>query len=521
MTTNLSSSRVVVHNAVYSLLGYGASALYIFLLVPLVVSYVGLQTFGLWSLMMALTGYIGLVDLGLGTSFVKYIAEFASLGEHGKVGKVVQHGFLFYLFVSLVMLLAGWLVFPMLFSALRIPPDQFDLAKKMFFLSLAGFGATSIVSVVGSVLTGIQRNDAYNVVLVGSLVVKYVLIAIALYTGFGIVGLMLADVLVTLFMTVPLWLTIRGLYPTLSVTSFSYDGGLMKKLLGFGAQLQVSRLADIVQSQFDKLLLTRFIGLSAVSLYDFGSRPLSRLRALPLTGASALLPAVAALDAADNPDRILAALHRATRYVILLALPLFAYLCCFARELIAVWLGPGFEQSALTIQILAIAYYLNVIASPLSYVSQGRGEPKYQMKSMLIQVVLNIVLSTTLIMRFGYFGAVAGTTTAMITGVLIFFRWYGKSLVQHPLTLLVNANVKPVLCILPAGLLALAVRWVLTESVGISSRVGVGAVLIVVGGVMLLVYALMVRSTGVLSEDDRGFIGGVLPERFKYLASYI
>ncbi len=521
MTTNLSSSRVVVHNAVYSLLGYAVSAIYIVLLVPLVVGYVGLQIFGLWSLMMALTGYLGLVDLGLGTSFVKYIAEYASQGDHGTVGKVVQHGFVFYMLAAFLMVVVGWVAFPFLFSALRIPSDQYDLAKDMFFLSLLAFGATSVVTVVGSVLVGTQRNDAYNVVLAASLVVKYIVIAVVLYLGFGILGLMVSDLLVTLILVAPLWLAIRRTYPQLAYARFSFDGTLMKKLMGFGAQLQISRLADIVQSQFDKLLLTRFIGLSAVSLYDFGSRPLNRLRALPLTGASALLPAVAALEAADNPERIQAAFHRATRYVILLALPLFAYLSCFAGDLIAVWLGPGFDQSALTLRILTIGFYVNVIASPLSYVSQGKGEPKYQMKAMLIQVFLNVALSTGLILRYGYFGAVAGTATAMTIGTLIFFWWYGKSFLVHPMRVLINANVKPFLCVIPAVLLGMGVRWAMASLVFNQSRVHLALIL---GGtciVFILVYGMMVHFAGMLTEDDRGFIAGVLPERLKPLLRFL
>jgi O-antigen/teichoic acid export membrane protein len=517
MEQSLASSRVVVENALFNFLGFGVSALYAFLLIPLVVGYVGVEQFGLWSLVAALTGYIGLADLGLSTSFVKYIAEYATLGKTDEVNKVVHHGFLFYVSVSLLVLMVGYFVFPFLFAVLRISPNHYELAYTIFILSLLGFGAASMITVVASVLSGIQRTDVLNIVMTGMLLAKFIAIWFALHQGFGLVGLTVADFLVMVATIGPLLIVTKKYYSGLSLRFLHYDSAMMGKLLKFGSQLQVSRIAELVQSQFDKLLLTRFIGLSAVSLYDFGSRPLGRLRALPLTAITSLVPAVSALDALENTQRIQSAVLRSTRYMIVLSFPMFAFVLAFSGEILLVWLGNGLAQSTLTMQILSIAYLANVVLGPMALVSQGTGEPQYQMKSTLVQVLLNIVLSTLLVAVVGYYGAVIGTTIAMIAGAVLFLAWYGRRLWSRPLSKFASLAAKPLICVVPSIVGALAAHRLVVEIFSLQSRLGQAMALIIAVAVFLPCYGAMIRWTRTLSEDDRAFVKNALPQRLRQL----
>lgn len=511
----LSSSRVVVRNAVFNIAGYAVSVAYVFFLIPVVVHYVGVEQFGLWSLMIALTGYVGLADFGLNTSFVKYIAEYVSLGDYERVNAVVRHGVLFYGVLSLLFLVIGWFLFVPVFDLLRIPPEQYDLATVTFFLALAGYGVTSMTSVFVSVLSGIQRTDIYNMLAAIVMVVRFSAIMVALLLGKGLPGLMVADLLVTLASVAPLWMVTRKCVPQLSLRSLRYDHLMMKRLFRFGSQLQISRVAELVQVQFDKFLLTRFVGLAAVSLYDFGSRPLGRLRALPLSAISSLVPAVSALDAEHNPARILAGLLRATRYLIVIGMPLFVFFICFARDIIRVWLGDGFDQAATTMQVLSIPYFLSVIVGVLALVSQGMGEPKFQMQAMVVQASLNILLSTILVMWLGYYGAVLGTTIAGVAGSLLFLHLYGRRLMNAPALAFGRMMVKPLVSVAVATVAGYAGLLWLHSVIGDVSRGGAFVSLGLAGMIFLGIYVLMLLLTRTFGPDDKGFLVHVMPHRLQ------
>lgn len=520
MQESLSSSKAVVRSAFFNLLGFGVSVLYMLLVLPMVVAHIGIEQYGLWSLVLALSGYVGLVDLGIGTAFVPYIARSMSLESYDDVNKVVQHGVLFYVLLSFVVLALGYSVAPWLFSLVNIPGPYLESARTMLLIALVGFAFSSVAGVFGSVLSALQRMDTYNILLAVFFVEKIAAITIVLRLGYGIMGVMLADLIITALALAPLIVVTRKYFPQLTFRWNGYDSSVMKKLLKFGTQIQVSRIADTVQSHFDKLILSRFVGLPAVSMYDFGSRPSGRLRALPMTAISSLIPAVSALDAVDNIERIRAGLIRSTRYLAIVAVPLFAFFVCFAGEIVFVWLGPGFGQAAMTLRVLSFGHVISVVASAMALVSQGMAEPGVQMKVSLIQSAINVVLSLTLVMAFGFYGAVVGTTISIIIGGLLLFEWYGRRLIDAPLATFMNVTGKPLMSVIPPVIVCLGTVSIASKFPSMDTRVALGLLLLFVALVFGALYGLMIKWSKTLSSDDRGFIERALPLRFKYLLKF-
>ncbi|MGB6121672.1 MAG: flippase [Bacteroidota bacterium] len=514
MDHDLSSSKVVGRNAVYSLIGYGVAAAYILVLLPVVVHYLGTELFGLWVLIMALTGYIWLVDLGMSLSFTKYVAQYISERDYDNVSSVVRHGILFYLAVSVLVIALGGLLAPHIFRALNVPAEQLELARHAFPIALLGFGINAILYVFLSLLSGIQRMDVVNIFTSVAFLLKFVAIAGALALGMGLIGMMAAEAAVGIVSLVPVVVIVRRFLPEVSLWRLGFDTSMFKRLLKFGGQLQVSRFAELVQLQFDKLLISRYIGLTAVTMYDFGSRPLNRLRALPATALMGLLPAVSALDVEGNQARIRAGLLRSTRYLMLFSVPLFAFVAAFAHEIMQVWLGGGFSQAARTLQILAVGYFAGIITVPLAVTSQGRGEPQYQMRTTLVQAIVNIILSTSLVLLYGYYGAVAGTVVAAIVGALLFTRVYGRRVIEHPLRTFGALLAKPIVGVIPAVVAALAALELLQGLVSPATRLAVLGCLLLTFGVFLAAYLAMVLILRLVGPDDKRFLEGILPSRF-------
>jgi O-antigen/teichoic acid export membrane protein len=511
----LSSSRAVVRSGVFNLAGFVVSAAYMFLLVPVALHHLGMEQYGLWTIVMAITGYIGLADLGLSTSFVTYIARFVAVRAYDDAVRVVYLGVIFYVGVTLLMFGVSLAVSSWLFDFLRLAPAQASAARTALLLAVGLFGVTSVSGVFGNTLAAIQRMDVVNGIVIATLAVKLAVIILVLMNGWGVAGLLAADVAVTAAgMPVFLFFTRRFL-PEVHLRWKGYDHRLMMTLVRFGVQIQVSRLSDLVQLQFDKILLTRYVGLQSAAMYDFGSRPAGRAKQLPVTAIASLVSAVSALDAREDNARIQAALVRATRYLAVLSAPLFGFIVALAFPVMQVWLGPGHEQAALTLQILSAGFFVNVVVSALALISQGRGEPQFQMRAMLLQTLLNITLSLTLVLTFGYFGAVVGTAISAVSGGLYFFWLYGRRMMRHPLRFLVSVIWKPVAgAVVASAVGGISFGWV-SAAVTEPGRAMLAVLVILWAILMAAAYALMIRWLKVFDEDDRRFFRGVLPSRLR------
>jgi hypothetical protein len=90
------SGRIYVRNLLANWLGYGASMVVLLFLSPLVVHTLGKVEYGIWSLLMVLTGYMGLLDLGIRASTGRYVILYLGRGDHQKVDETIRTGLGFF-----------------------------------------------------------------------------------------------------------------------------------------------------------------------------------------------------------------------------------------------------------------------------------------------------------------------------------------------------------------------------------------------------------------------------------------
>jgi O-antigen/teichoic acid export membrane protein len=514
MREYLTSGRVIFRNAAAQLVGFGASSVYMLLLVPLAVGAIGLEQFGLWTLMLAVTGYVSLIDAGLSTSFTKFVSEYASGGDDAAVNSVVFHGLIFYAVISLAALGIGFVFGDLLLSALDIPSGQRSVGFFALMVSLAAFGVSTLTGVFGSLLSGIQRSDVVNLHLAGTLAAKLVVIAGVISVGLGLPGILWADAAVSALALLPMVWLAKRYYPPLSFGTTRFDRSMLSRLFRFGGQMQVSRFADIVQSQFDKLLIARFLNLSSVSVYDFGARPLYRIRVLPLAPLTALLPAFSAFDAQANTSRMQAMYVRSVRYLAITAVPLFGVAFLLAEDFLVAWLGESQPGAALTLRILSGGLLLNVMTAVLAIAAQGKGLPRFQMQSMLIQGVINILLSFVCIRLFGFYGAPLGTALAMTAGALLFMRLCGDRVIPGALQITARALGKPLLATLGAAIVSVPVyAWLAGLTAGVSRGVAFTNLAVILPLFLAAYVWALVALRGATGEDVAFFRNAILSRK--------
>ena len=82
----------------------------------------------------------------------------------------------------------------------------------------------------------------------------------------------------------------------------------------------------------------------------------------------------------------------------------------------------------MTVQILIVSYFINVLTGPGFCILNGIGKPQYAMRSSTFAALLNVILSIILVIKIGYFGAVFGTASAMtIAAVYFIFMFHQVS----------------------------------------------------------------------------------------------
>src|SRR5437762_11307162 len=89
-------SKRLVTNTFFNLLGRCWSFLLALLLTPYILWHLDVREFGTWVLLSIFISSFNLLDLGLGSSFVKHIAEFYAHEDYGRINRVLFSGLVFY-----------------------------------------------------------------------------------------------------------------------------------------------------------------------------------------------------------------------------------------------------------------------------------------------------------------------------------------------------------------------------------------------------------------------------------------
>jgi len=192
----------------------------------------------------------------------------------------------------------------------------------------------------------------------------------------------------------------------------------------------------------DKTLLAHFLNIQFVSYYNVAGSLLVRAKEIPVTLTSAILPAASEIHARMDSEKLKSLYFRSLKYVVIISFPLVTGILLFGDYFIFLWMGEGFEKSALTIKILISSYFFNILTAPGAYILNGVGKPQYAMYSALIAIPVNLALSIWLVIKIGYYGVVIGTAVSLFVSAIYFlfvmhylmklsyFEWFKKIFVK-------------------------------------------------------------------------------------------
>ena len=139
-------------NAVLNALAWFVPALTALIAVPITVRGLGSDAYGLLPLVGAVTGYLGLMEMGLGTAIVRYLSYYRALNQGRPMIGLLRFAVTWFGgagVVGALLLLVGahWIAV----SVLKVPPGMTDTAVTVLRITAFGFVAGMLVS-VGSVV---------------------------------------------------------------------------------------------------------------------------------------------------------------------------------------------------------------------------------------------------------------------------------------------------------------------------------------------------------------------------------
>ncbi len=390
--------------------------------IPIIISGLGPEQFGLLALIWAVIGYFTLLDFGISRAITKFIAEIRETNDSILEHKIIWTS----IFTTLIIgLISGLCVF--IFSQFAV--DHFlniDVryrpeALKMFKVTALGVPFMLLYGTLKGFQMAIQRFDQVNLIQIAVGIVQWVGSILLLQFQYGLYEIVVLTIGSRIVFMIIAAISMLKIYPGFYQSFQFIDRVTFRKLWSFGGWVFISQIISPLYLYIDRIFIAMFLTLSAVAYYSIPQETLSRLLIITMSFTTTLFPAMSAQAASEINNKIARALYlRSMKYLIAVSVPATICFIIYAQEIVQLWLGRDFAEKTVHIfQILSVGLLFNSIAQIPNTVLQAYDRPDIPAKFHVIELPIVIALNVILIPLIGVIGAaVAWSSRVIIDSIL-------------------------------------------------------------------------------------------------------
>lgn len=440
---DLATSETVVRSgtrlARHSLLSFGGYAVPLavaIVAIPIAARNLGAVRFGLLGLAWAVVEYLTFVDLALGRTSVRFVAEQLALRGRDlrqtvSVAVAVQGAAGMVAALALASL-AHWLAY----DVFTIPADVRGEAASMFHAVAANLAVVMLIAALRGVLEGAQRFDVSNAVKVPSATAAILIPAVGAAGGLSLPAILWLVFAVRLLVLAAAFAAVPR-----SLPGFAWERptewSLLRPMFSYSAWLAVSGVINPLLVTFDRLALGRMLGTAAVGYYTAPYEAATRILAIAMSTFAVLFPAITSEFVRGEGWRTQRVLESTLRQMLLVfALPVLV-LFAFAPEILRLWLGESFAvQGSTPFRILLVGVLASALAHiPFVYL-YATGRPDLPAKNHMVELVIHVPLTIVLIRAFGVAGAAGAWSIRVLLDatLLSWMAWRRGAFVSRPET---------------------------------------------------------------------------------------
>ena len=409
MAATIDIKRVLARNTAWNYAGFALNLGTNLVMFPYVVHRIGDAAAGVWLLLSSITGYMGLLELGIVPSLAQTIAACRARRESQAVSRISSSA------LALLVLLAAFSLLlvpavPTLVRALGISDVLRPEALLAFTIAIVGFALRMPQATLQGILLGYQRQDRCNQLWIALGLAKFGAAVVVLAAGYGLVGLVFVEAALHLLAAILQFRWVRAEDSTLGLSWRLVNVDDARRLLSFGSALLAVTICSLVIEQTDRLVIAAFLSVTMVTYYAAAWKIYMLSFALTTTLVQAVSQIAAGLNARGDRDAVRRLFLRWTKYTVAVAWPMVFSFALAGGFLLKVWMGDRYVSALPVVQVLLVGFVITAHnhAGYSVLIGMRRVGPMVG-RYFAPQAVLNLVLSIWLVRRFGNVGVALGT----------------------------------------------------------------------------------------------------------------
>jgi O-antigen/teichoic acid export membrane protein len=391
------------------------------LLLPWVLGSVGADTYGGWAGIAAILAVLTLTDVGFRTEVVRRVATAHGMESPADATRSARVGLTLTILASAPIFLAAVVAAPQITGFLfprsepTAPPDTILLVRLM----VTWTWVTVVCNAFLAALKGLQRSDVEARAQIVAVPLSAATTVLCIRGGADLWSFGAALVVSTAVPLAAQWVSLRRLAPHIVPRPARTSRAEVSSFVGLAGLAALSQVTEILDSQWDKLVVAHLVGPEAVASLHIGTSIALQGKVVALLPLLPLMVAVAELRR-SFPMAAVDVQRGLMRSGAVMAAITTGALFVFGPSYIELWLGNDAGAAGDVARWFAVAVALNLVSAPVAFQAIAEGHHRLAAAGSLANGLSNAVASLVLTLHLGVLGAVYGSIIGNAIGSALF-----------------------------------------------------------------------------------------------------
>jgi len=382
-----------------------------YIITPFLIKSLGIEGYGIWTLMTSITGYLSLLVIGVPLTSVRYFTKYISEKNYIKLNEIIVSCAGIYILIGIISIIIGAGMFVFFKVSYDIPPKWQSDAFLGFFVLIFCISIGFVGILPEGIMLAHQDFIIRNLIRLTIIFIRFGLIIILLTYFHSIFILACIQIICTIMEFIISYCIIKKRYEAIKISFKYFKWTIVKEIFSFSLYVLLLNMGVHLSFYTDSLVIGAFLNLNKIPYYSVANNLFIYLLELIIAIAAVVLPTSTKLYTNGDLTNLRVIFLKWSKISFSLTILIGIFLIILGPRFIGWWIDPTFEdEGGKVLQILMVS---SLIFMPIRGVAQpiliGMGKVKLPAIAFLSAGVLNLFISLALVKPWGLNGVAIGT----------------------------------------------------------------------------------------------------------------
>ncbi|MDD3013886.1 MAG: oligosaccharide flippase family protein, partial [Candidatus Gastranaerophilales bacterium] len=384
------------------------SLLIVFLLMPLMIKILGDYKYGVWILVTIMVNYMGFTELGVTSAIQRNLAVAIGDKNREEFNRIFSNG-LFLNFIILILVLIITYISVLVINFIHF--KEYHLISLLITIMGINLALTFPFKSFLSVIAANIRFEIISGIMLSQLVITSLLTVALLLNGYGLIGLAVSTLMVTLFTNCLYVYFAKKIYDFSLFNMKLINKSTLKKLLIYSGKTFLGQIADIIRFKMDEVVTGALISVNMVTTYSIANKLNGAANGFTMSFLGVLNPFFSKYVNIKSDHEKAELFFLVSKIVIAISFLTFFGFLILGKPFIKIWMGEHYIKAYYPLIILALGYFIAFMQSVGINYMYSTNTHQYLAYMSLGEGIINLIFSLIFVMHFklGIIGVALGT----------------------------------------------------------------------------------------------------------------